>query len=226
MRGKTLLAPSLLSADLMNMQSSILSLEGEHDWLHVDVMDGGFVPNITFGPGFVGALRGAFPDEVLDVHLMIEQPSRMVDAFITAGADYLTVHAEADHHVHRTLSRIRENGRKAGVSINPGTSEEIIRPLLPFVDMVLVMSVNPGFGGQTFIGTMMEKVTALARWRAALGLSFLIEIDGGVGRQNAAMAARGGCDVLVMGSAVFGTPDPASTLREIRNIVEEADERA
>ncbi|HPF83912.1 MAG TPA: ribulose-phosphate 3-epimerase [Aminivibrio sp.] len=216
------LAPSLLSADFLDVRSSIASLKGQHDWLHVDVMDGCFVPNITFGPGFVSALRKGYPSEVLDVHLMIEHPERLLEAFLDAGPDYLTVHIEADPHIHRTLSRIRERGAKAGVSINPGTPEELLRPLLPMVDLVLVMSVNPGFGGQSFIPSVMEKTKSLCRWREAGHYSYVVEMDGGIGGGNAAEIALGGCDVLVMGSAVFGAQDPALFLREIKLKVKEA----
>ncbi len=222
MKREILYAPSLLSADPLNVQSSIETLEGEHDWLHVDIMDGCFVPNITYGPGFVSALRKGYPEEVLDVHLMIERPDRFVDDFLKAGADWLIVHLEADRHIHRTLTRIREAGAKAGVSINPGASAELLRPLLPFVDLVLVMSVNPGFGGQSFIPETMEKTRSLCRWREAGGHKFLIEMDGGIGMDNAPRVALGGADVLVMGSAVFGAGDPALTLREIKLKVKEA----
>jgi len=216
------LAPSLLSADFLDVRSSIASLKGQHDWLHVDVMDGCFVPNITFGPGFVSALKKGYPSEVLDVHLMIEHPERLLEAFLDARPDYLTVHIEADPHIHRTLSRIRERGAKAGVSINPGTPEELLRPLLPMVDLVLVMSVNPGFGGQSFIPSVMEKTKSLCRWREAGHYSYVVEMDGGIGGGNAAEIALGGCDVLVMGSAVFGAQDPALFLREIKLKVKEA----
>lgn len=153
---------------------------------------------------------------------MIERPDRFVDDFLKAGADWLTVHLEADRHIHRTLTRIREAGAKAGVSINPGASAELLRPLLPFVDLVLVMSVNPGFGGQSFIPETMEKTRSLCRWREAGGHEFLIEMDGGIGMDNAPRVALGGADVLVMGSAVFGAGNPALTLREIKLKVKEA----
>ena len=222
MTRQVLLAPSLLSADLLQVSRSIESLGGQYDWLHVDVMDGNFVPNITFGPAFVAALRKGYPSAFLDVHLMVEQPSVILDSFLDAGPDILTVHVEVEHHVHRTLCRIRERGVKAGISLNPGTSEELIRPLLPFIDHILVMSVNPGFGGQTFIEPVLEKTRQFCRWRAAGHYSWLISMDGGLGLENAGRIARAGCDVLVMGSAVFGASDPADFLQKIRSRVKEA----
>ena len=222
MTRQVLLAPSLLSADLLHVSRSIESLEGEYDWLHVDVMDGTFVPNITFGPAFVAALRKGYPDALLDVHLMVDRPDRILDLFLDAGPDILTVHVEADIHIHRTLSRIRERGVRAGITLNPGTSEELIRPLLPFIDHILVMSVNPGFGGQIFIEPVLEKTRQLCRWRTAGHYSWPIAMDGGLGLENAGRIALAGCDVLVMGSAVFSAPEPAEFLREIRRRVKEA----
>lgn len=222
MTREILLAPSLLSADLLDVSASIASLKQEHHWLHVDVMDGSFVPNITFGPAFVKALREGYPREVLDVHLMIEHPDRHVDSFLSAGATYITIHQEADRHIHRTLSRIREGGARAGVTINPGTSVDLLRPLLPMVDLVLLMSVNPGFGGQAFIPETLEKAKTLCRWREAGRHSFLIEMDGGIGKDNASQVALGGTDVIVMGSAVFGAQDPAVFLQEVKSNLKEA----
>ena len=206
--GRSLLAPSLLSADMMDVGGSVESLGGAFDWLHVDVMDGHFVPNLTFGPGFVRALRGRFPHAFLDVHLMVEEPDRMVSDFASAGADLLCVHVEAARHLHRLIGSMRDLGVMAGVSLNPATPVEWVYPVLHMVDLVLVMSVNPGFGGQRFIPETLEKTVALARYREARGLGFLIEMDGGLGEENCAEVCRAGCDVVVAGSAVFGQADP------------------
>lgn len=216
-----LLAPSLLSADPLAVSGSIQSLRGLHDWLHVDVMDGHFVPNISYGPSLVSALKKQYPSEVLDVHLMVESPELCVEDFADSGADYLTVHVEATHHLHRLLSRIRDLGCKPGVSLNPATPVEMIRPVLHMVDMVLVMSVNPGFGGQRFIPEVMEKVISLCRWRTVSDLDFLIEIDGGIGPDNITDVVRSGCDVLVMGSAILGKEDPAEEITKIHSILKE-----
>ncbi len=214
-----LIAPSLLSADPLNMDHSIGSLNGQHDFLHVDVMDGHFVPNLSYGPSLVKALRRRYPDEVLDVHLMVEPPENFIESFLDSDPDFLTVHVEATPHLHRVLGRIRERGVRPGVVVNPGTAIEAIFPVLHMVDMVLVMSVNPGFGGQSFLPEVMSKVTDLCRFRATKNASFLIELDGGIGPSNVVDVFNGGVDVVVMGSALFGTEDPGRTLEEIRKKV-------
>ena len=215
--GKIRVAPSLLSCAFERMGEEIAAVRGAGaDWLHFDVMDGRFVPNISVGPLGVEAARRAAPDMVLDVHLMIADPDRYIDAFADAGADILTVHVEAPRHIHRTLQRIRGRGLGVGLTLNPGTPLSAVEGLLPEVDMVLVMSVNPGFGGQKFIPASLERIRRLREMIETGGLSALIEVDGGVTPDNAAEIRAAGAEVLVAGSAVFGAKDYAEAIRGIR----------
>lgn len=199
-----LIAPSILSADFGILREEVQAVEAAGaDWIHVDVMDGRFVPNLTIGPLVVKAVRAAtrLP---LDVHLMIVEPERYIEDFAKAGADRITVHVEACPHLHRTLQQIRALGKACGVSLNPHTSEEQIRYVLRDVDLVLVMSVNPGFGGQSFIPSALGKIAALKKAVRALGAEVYIEVDGGVSPINSREIVEAGADVLVAGSAVFG----------------------
>jgi ribulose-phosphate 3-epimerase len=214
---KKLIAPSILSADFANLAAEVKAVaKAGADWIHVDVMDGHFVPNITVGPMVVHALKKetALP---LDVHLMISKPDEYIEEFAKAGARYLTVHQEATHHLHRTVTKIRELGVKAGVSINPATPVDTLLEILPYVDLVLVMTVNPGFGGQKMIQSCLGKIRALADLRRTQKLSFLIEADGGISEQNAAAVSLAGCDVFVAGSAIFGKGDYAAAIKGIRS---------
>jgi ribulose-phosphate 3-epimerase len=208
------IAPSILSADFARLADAVEAAEAAGaDWIHVDVMDGHFVPNITIGVPVVAALRRV-TKLPLDVHLMIEQPSRYVDAFIDAGADWLTVHQEADVHLHRTVERIRQKGAHPGVSINPGTPVSALSEILPYVDMVLVMSVNPGFGGQRFIPTCTQKIHSLRRELDARGLwPIEFQVDGGISASTAREVVAAGATVLVAGAAVFN--DDASVADNI-----------
>lgn len=210
------LAPSILSADFGRLAEDIAIVEGAGaDWIHVDVMDGHFVPNITIGPLIVDAARRA-TELPLDVHLMIEAPDRYLEAFAGAGADLITVHAEACVHLHRTVERIRELGAKAGVAINPATSVEAVREVLPYVDLLLVMSVNPGFGGQSYIPTSTEKIRRARALLNEISSNAEVEVDGGVDAGKAAMLAEAGVSVAVAGSAVYRHPGGAAQgVREI-----------
>ena len=209
------IAPSILSADFSRLGEEIRAAEaaGAH-LVHVDVMDGHFVPNITIGPPVVQSLRKVtrLP---LDVHLMIADPDRFLGDFVKAGADYLTVHLEASVHLHRTIQFIKESGVKAGVSINPATPVGSLEAIIRDVDMVLLMSVNPGFGGQKFIPSTMEKLAALKKMISETGSPAVIEVDGGVTTANAAGIAAAGAEILVMGSAFFGSADYKKTMEEL-----------
>jgi ribulose-phosphate 3-epimerase len=212
------IAPSILSADFARLADAVRAAEdGGADWIHVDVMDGHFVPNLTIGPGVVKALRRV-TGLTLDVHLMIEQPDRLLAEFVAAGADILTVHQEACVHLHRTVERIRELGARPGVSINPATPLAALDEILPYVDLVLVMSVNPGFGGQRYIPTSTAKIAALrrtldeaSRWGVEL------EVDGGVAQHTIAEVAAAGASVIVAGAAVYNErATPAENIASLR----------
>ncbi len=210
------IAPSLLSADFLRLGEEIKAVEASGaDMVHLDVMDGHFVPNITIGPAIVAAIRKV-TSLPLDVHLMIEDPDRYLDDFITAGADYLTVHVEACVHLHRTVQYIKSKGVKAGVSLNPATSLITLDHILPDLDMVLLMSVNPGFGGQKFIPFLLDKIRLLKTVIRGRNIDTLIEVDGGVKPDNAAEIASAGSDILVMGSAYFYSGDYNALIKELR----------
>jgi len=210
------IAPSILSADFTRLGDDIKAAErGGAGLIHVDVMDGHFVPNITIGPLVVKAARRA-TDLPLDCHLMITDPDRYLEDFARAGASMISVHVEAVVHLHRTLTAIRDLGCRPGVVLNPATPLGSIEEALPFVDYVLVMSVNPGFGGQSFIGTSLDKISRLRGMIDSRGLSVHIEVDGGIGLNNVSTVVRHGAEWIVAGSAVFGKGDPEAATRELR----------
>ena len=212
----TIIAPSLLAANFVRLAEDIAKVEAAGaNWLHLDIMDGHFVPNLTFGPPIVAAIR-KITKLPLDVHLMVTNPSALIDDFVAAGADWLTVHGETEPHLHRLVTRIRELGVRPAVALNPATPANTLQEILPEVDMVLVMSVNPGFGGQKFIPSSIDKIRRLKKQINALNREVLIEVDGGINAATSPLVREAGADVLVAGSAVFGNDDLAAAIRQIR----------
>lgn len=211
-------APSILSADYINLQKDIELIESAGaEFVHIDVMDGMFVPSISYGPAWVKALRPV-TDMVLDVHLMVEQPERYIDVFAEAGSDIIGVHYEATPHIHRALQQIENHGIKAEVVINPGTSVAAIEPVLHMVDQVLVMTVNPGFGGQKFLPETLEKIARLAEIKREKGYDYDIEIDGGANDETTKLAYEAGATVAVAGSYVFDKVDPAAKIARLKEV--------
>ena len=211
-------APSILSADYINLQKDIELIESVGaEFVHIDVMDGMFVPSISYGPAWVKALRPV-TDMVLDVHLMVEQPERYIDVFAEAGSDIIGVHYEATPHIHRALQQIKNHGIKAEVVINPGTSVAAIEPVLHMVDQVLVMTVNPGFGGQKFLPETLEKIARLAEIKREKGYDYDIEIDGGANDETTKLAYEAGATVAVAGSYVFDKVDPAAKIARLKEV--------
>lgn len=210
------IAPSILSADFSRLGAEVAEVEqGGADWIHIDVMDGHFVPNITIGPLIVEAVRPC-TTLPLDVHLMIENPDRYIPAFVESGADWITVHQEACPHLHRTVHLIKERGVKAGVVLNPATPVSHLESILPDLDMVLLMSVNPGFGGQAFIPGVLEKIRQVREMAERACPELEIQVDGGINPETAALTAAQGASVLVAGSAIFGKEDRRQAMEQIR----------
>lgn len=211
-----MIAPSLLAADFGHLEREIAMVnKSEADWIHLDIMDGVFVPNISIGIPVVEAVSRLSTKE-LDVHLMIVQPERYLEKFRSAGADILTVHAEASTHLHRTVEEIKSLGMKAGVTLNPHTPVQVLEEIITYVDMVLIMSVNPGFGGQKFIPSSLDKIRKLKELIYASGSEALIEVDGGVDNTNAGLLFDAGADILVAGTSVFRSADPLKAIHDLK----------
>ena len=210
------IAPSILSADFSKLGEDVKSIDkGGAEFIHIDVMDGSFVPNISFGFPIIKSMR-KITDKVFDVHLMIDNPSHYIDDFIEAGADLITVHYEADRHIDRTINYIKSKGKMAGVALNPGTPVSVLKNLIPNLDMVLIMSVNPGFGGQKFIPYSLDKINEVKQLSEKLNPELLIQVDGGIGCGNAKEVIDAGANVLVAGSAVFNGGDVSENIKALR----------
>ena len=212
------LAPSILAANFSDLTTDITSaINGGANWIHCDVMDGHFVPNISFGPSIIKNVSKIAPDAFIDTHLMIENPDFYIDDFVNAGSDLISVHFEATKHLHRSIQKIKSHGIMAGVAINPATSLFNIEPILEYVDMVVVMSVNPGFGGQSFIEASYNRLQELADLRETGGHGFLIQVDGGVNLKNITKIADAGADVLVAGNSVFSAKNIPARVKELQD---------
>ena len=216
MANNHIVAPSVLSADFLHLADEIEMVnQSKADWFHLDIMDGKFVPNITFGFDIIKQIN-TLAKKPLDVHLMIVEPERYIERFAKAGADIITVHYEASVHLHRTLMQIKEAGAKAGIALNPHTPVSVLEEILPYADMVLIMSVNPGFGGQKFIETSVEKVSKLNKMKEMFNPGLIIEVDGGVNLETGARLVKAGATALVAGSFVFKSNSPIETIKELK----------
>jgi ribulose-phosphate 3-epimerase len=219
MNNNKIIAPSILTADFSNLSQQIRSVEiGGADWIHCDVMDGKFVPALTFGPVIIQAVRKTTKLPI-DVHLMIKDPDALLEKFVESGADWITVHQEEVVHLNRTLTTIHELGAKAGVAINPSTPISTLTEIINIADMVLIMSVNPGFGGQKFITNSIKKIEELVAMRNDYSANFLIEVDGGIGIKNIKDLSNAGCDVFVIGNSIYGKDNITAATVELKNLI-------